>query len=55
MKKFIRLHNMCGCGHCKQSSCYGCSHSNYLISFGHNTKEYRLPEFIQFILRWIDN
>lgn len=45
------FHNMCGHGNCRHESCKNCLHTNYYFSFNNSFREYRLPNFIQRILR----
>lgn len=46
-----RFHNMCGYGHCQSTSCKNCCHTNYYIVIEKKKREYRLPNYIQHILR----
>lgn len=45
------FHNMCGYGHCRETNCKGCPHTNYYIVVGKNKREYHLPNWFQRILR----
>ena len=45
----MKLHNICGHGHCRWENCTGCSFTNYYIVIG--DKEYHLPRLVQIILR----
>ena len=45
------FHNRCGGSYCRHESCKNCYHTNYYIRFKNSTREYRLPNFIQKILR----
>ena len=49
----FRFHNMCGHGNCRHESCRNCCHTNYHFSFNNSLRKYRLPNFIQTILRKI--
>ena len=45
------FHNKCGFGHCKHDNCKNCCHTNYYIKLKNSSREYRLPNFIQNLLR----
>lgn len=47
----FRFHNRCGYGHCMRESCKNCCHTNYHIMIKNSSHEYRLPNFMQRILR----
>lgn len=47
----LKFHNICGYGHCQETSCKNCPHTNYHVHFRNSVREYRLPNWIQKILR----
>ena len=49
------FHNICGHGNCKRESCKNCCYTNYHFHFINSSQEYKLPNFIQNILRKILN
>jgi len=45
----MKLHNICGHGHCKSDICYRCCHIQlYLVV---RKYEYKLPKFINEIIK----
>lgn len=49
------FHNICGRGNCRHETCKNCIYTNYHIHFKNSSREYRLPNFVQYILRRIWN
>jgi len=49
------FHNKCGYGHCRHETCKNCCHTNYHIHVRNSSHEYRLPNWMQRILRKILN
>ena len=45
----MRLHNICGYGHCKSEVCYRCWHIQLYLVIGKH--EYKLPKFINEIIK----
>ena len=51
--KILKFRNMCDYNSCKYINCKGCPNSNYYVGLipKYNNRYYRLPGFIQVILR----